>query len=83
MLRLSESLSPGTCLYYDRYFSTINLLDCLSEKQLFGTGTIQKNRIPRAAKEKIDEKLFQKNQRGHSVTIGRQNEDNKDELWEI
>ena len=74
VLRLCGSLPPGTRLYYDRFFSTLNLLDCLSEKGMFGTGTIQKNRIPRAAREKIDERSFLKRPRGHSVTIVRQHE---------
>lgn len=46
ILCLSKNVPPGSCLYFDRYFNTIPLLDRLNSMQLHGTGTIMLNRIP-------------------------------------
>ena len=72
VLRLCQTLHPGTCLYFDRFFTTLNLLDRLSSLQMYGTGTIQKNRIPKPCSSKIDEKSFQKKPRGNSISVVRQ-----------
>lgn len=46
ILRLCESLVPGHYLYFDRYFSTIKLLNELILRGFNSTGTIMKNRVP-------------------------------------
>lgn len=47
MLRLSETCSPGTNIYFDRYFTSVTLLDKLKEKGISGTGTTMSNRFPK------------------------------------
>ncbi|XP_068081805.1 piggyBac transposable element-derived protein 3-like [Anabrus simplex] len=45
IMRLVSSLPQGSFVYFDRYFTTIPLLQVLSEKGIEGTGTVMKNRI--------------------------------------
>lgn len=45
ILRLSETLPQDSRLYFDRYFTTLPLLDVLNSKGLEATGTVMKNRI--------------------------------------
>lgn len=44
ILALAKNVPPTSCLYFDRYFTTVP--DRLSEMQLHGTGTIMLNRVP-------------------------------------
>ena len=71
VLRLCQTLNAGTDVYFDRYFTTIKLLDKLSERVQHGTGTIQRNRIPKACLQKLDSNNIQKKLRGSSVTVSR------------
>lgn len=45
VLRLVQTLPPGSSVYFDRYFTTIPLLDKLTKIQIDGTGTLQTNRV--------------------------------------
>lgn len=69
VLALSSSLSAGTVIYCDRYFTSFPLLYELSKKQLHCTGTIQKNRINEAAKKCSVDKDFMKKTRGTSELV--------------
>lgn len=46
VLRLSQSIPPGSCIFFDRFFTTIPLLEELKNRGYHGTGTIMANRIP-------------------------------------
>lgn len=45
VLRLTETLSENSRIYFDRYFTSIPLMDALRRKNLEGTGTIMPNRL--------------------------------------
>ncbi|CAH2016792.1 unnamed protein product [Acanthoscelides obtectus] len=53
MKKVSDNLSPGHVLYFDRYFTSLNLLDYLLTKGILGVGTIMNNRVPRVVRDKI------------------------------
>ncbi|XP_070381969.1 piggyBac transposable element-derived protein 3-like [Dermacentor albipictus] len=57
VLRLSQSLSPGTKLFFDRYFTSSSLLDRLVEKGIGATGPIMNNRLPKGIKLSSDAQL--------------------------
>ncbi|XP_039749876.1 piggyBac transposable element-derived protein 3-like [Pararge aegeria] len=64
ILHLSKSIPRGSCLYFDRFFSSIPLLERLNELGLHGTGTIMMNRVPE--RKNMDFKLDRKMKRGES-----------------
>ncbi|XP_049840941.1 piggyBac transposable element-derived protein 3-like [Schistocerca gregaria] len=57
VLRLCQSLPEGTLVFFDRYFTSVPLLESLAEKNLPAIGTIMKSRIPRAVPLKADKIL--------------------------
>ncbi|XP_060801930.1 piggyBac transposable element-derived protein 3-like isoform X1 [Amyelois transitella] len=46
ILHLARSVPVGSCLYHDRYFTTIPLIEELNKRGIHSTGTIMHNRIP-------------------------------------
>uniref|UniRef100_A0A672MU32 Si:ch211-255f4.7 n=1 Tax=Sinocyclocheilus grahami TaxID=75366 RepID=A0A672MU32_SINGR len=70
VLCMVESVPTGSHLFFDRYFTTINLMDALLAKGLPATGTIMKNRVPKQSKLPSD-KVIQKEGRGASVSLVR------------
>ncbi|XP_022827512.1 piggyBac transposable element-derived protein 3-like [Spodoptera litura] len=46
ILHLSKSIPPGSCVYHDRYFTTVPLIEEMNKLNLHSTGTIMLNRIP-------------------------------------
>ncbi|KAL3217787.1 hypothetical protein MRX96_032013 [Rhipicephalus microplus] len=71
VLRLTETLPPGTKVYFDRYFTSGPLLDKLAENRITGTGTIMNNRIPKGVTLSSEEELKEKGrgttQKTHAV----------------
>ncbi|KAH8036196.1 hypothetical protein HPB51_019601 [Rhipicephalus microplus] len=70
VLRLTETLPPGTKVYFDRYFTSGPLLDKLAENRITGTGTIMNNRIPKGVTLSSEEELKEKG-RGTSEMFAR------------
>ena len=69
VIRLASSLPPGSKVYMDRYFTSIHLLDLLhSEREIQGTGTLRKNRIP-ANKLKTDYQLRKEGRGSHDMIV--------------
>ncbi|KAG7495694.1 hypothetical protein JOB18_003953 [Solea senegalensis] len=61
--RLSQTLHPGTKVYYDRFFTTIQGVERMMKKQVYVTGTVMKNR-----RNKTD-KTMKKAGRGTSAQV--------------
>ncbi|KAI3357213.1 hypothetical protein L3Q82_015681 [Scortum barcoo] len=70
VLRMVESVPTGTYVFFDRYFSTSDLMDALLSKVLPATGTIMKNRVPKQCQLPADKQL-RKEGRGASVMLVR------------
>ena len=69
VLALIASLRPGTVIYIDRYFTTVQLMQELAGRQLLCTGTIQRNRIMEASKKLTVDKIFVKKERGAAEAV--------------
>ena len=67
---MKETVPRGTHLFFDRFFTTINLLDTLMAKWLIGTGNLMNNRVPKESKI-IEDKPFKKKGRGASEMVVR------------
>lgn len=61
----AKTLPMGTSLFFDRYFTTLPLIEELGKLSLRGTGTIMKNRVPKTVKLQED-KALAKQSRGTS-----------------
>ncbi|CAH0731057.1 unnamed protein product, partial [Brenthis ino] len=46
VLHLVKSVPPGRCVYHDRYFTSVPLIEEMTKRNLHSTGTIMFNRIP-------------------------------------
>lgn len=46
VLHLSRSIPPNSCVYHDRHFTTIPLIEEMQKRNLHSTGTIMFNRVP-------------------------------------
>lgn len=57
VLKLAATLPRGSSLYFDRYFTGTHLLESLAEKNIRGTGTIMKSRLPKGLKLKGDREM--------------------------
>ncbi|CAK1593102.1 unnamed protein product [Parnassius mnemosyne] len=59
VLRLSQSVPRGSCIFFDRYFTTVPLLEELTKMDYHGTRTIMLNRVPdrQQLKFKDDKKM--------------------------
>lgn len=53
LVHLIKTVPPGSCVYYDRYFTTVPLIEELDKRNIHGTGTIMINRIPGRAAVKV------------------------------
>lgn len=45
VMRLKESVPPLSVIYFDRFFTTIRLMEALASEQYFATGTLMGNRL--------------------------------------
>ncbi|XP_061586206.1 piggyBac transposable element-derived protein 3-like [Cololabis saira] len=72
VIRMAESLPRGSHLYFDRYFTSVKVLDRLKANGLLATGTIMKNRIPAICKAKMSNDTMRRQQeRGASEMVVR------------
>lgn len=74
------SVPTGTYVFFDRYFTTIDLMDALLSKGLPATGTITKNRVPKQC-QLPGEKQLRKESRGASVTLVRRGPEQAVTKW--
>ncbi|XP_061564106.1 piggyBac transposable element-derived protein 3-like [Cololabis saira] len=72
VIRMAESLPRGSHLYFDRYFTSVKVLDQLKANGLLATGTIMKNQIPAICKAKMSNDTMRRQQeRGASEMVVR------------
>ena len=55
------SVGPGHYIFFDNLFTSLTLLDNLSEKGIGGCGTLRENRLEKAPF--TDKKVFQKKEK--------------------
>lgn len=62
ILRLSDTLPAGSHVFFDRYFSSLQLFTELRNKNINATGTIMKNRLSKETLELDDVKKLKRGQ---------------------
>ncbi|GBM29756.1 PiggyBac transposable element-derived protein 1 [Araneus ventricosus] len=62
-LKLSDSLQPWSSFYVDRYFTSELLFDILLNREVFATGTLMKNKVPKLTELQTD-RYMKRNGRG-------------------
>ncbi|GBL80675.1 hypothetical protein AVEN_225328-1 [Araneus ventricosus] len=62
-LKLSDSLQPWSSIYVDRYFTSELLFDILLNREVFATGTLMKNKVPKLTELQTDRDM-KRNGRG-------------------
>lgn len=58
ILHLAKSIPPGSCVYQDRNFTTVPMIEEMEKLNLHATGTIAQNRIPDSVKFKTDAQML-------------------------
>ncbi|XP_076601804.1 piggyBac transposable element-derived protein 3 [Chaetodon auriga] len=69
--RLTTTVHPGTKVYCDRFFTTTSAVESMLEKQVYLTGTVMKNRIPKAMQKLPSDKIMKQQGRGTSASVVR------------
>lgn len=69
--RLSETLTAGTKVYCDRFFTTVSAVDHLLKDEIYLTGTVMKGRVKQAMKKLPDDKTLKHQGRGAFATVTR------------
>lgn len=70
VLRLCETVDEKSHIFFDRYFTTIHLLDMLRSRNLGITGTVMANRVPKSqVGDLMADKDMKKEPRGTSDEI--------------
>lgn len=64
ILHLANAVPVNSCLYFDRFFTSVGLLDRLTQLGLHGTGTIMMNRV--RERKNLNFKVDNKMTRGES-----------------
>lgn len=64
ILHLAQKVPVNSCLYFDRFFTSVSLLERLTELGLHGTGTIMMNRV--RERKNLNFKADNKMKRGES-----------------
>lgn len=67
---LSQTLTAGTKVYCDHFFTTTLAVDHMLKNEIYLTGTV-KNRIPQAVRKLPDDKSLKYEERGASATVTR------------
>uniref|UniRef100_A0A3P9NWF0 Si:ch211-255f4.7 n=1 Tax=Poecilia reticulata TaxID=8081 RepID=A0A3P9NWF0_POERE len=69
--RLSETLPAGTKLYCDRFFMSVPAVDHMLRKRVYLTGTVMKNRVPKAMRKLPSDRTLKQQGGGASATVTR------------
>lgn len=70
VLKLCDSLPAGSSIFIDRYFTSVPVLETLlSHRNIFCTGTIMSNRIPRSVELKRDNEMKREGRGCHDQVV--------------
>jgi hypothetical protein len=71
ILRLCETLLPGTHVFFDRFFTSEQLIEKLHSHEIGATGTLMKSRVPKNSKLKdpLPSPSFRRSHNGHLLEI--------------
>ncbi|KAH9375068.1 hypothetical protein HPB48_021387 [Haemaphysalis longicornis] len=63
VLALVQTVPTGSTVYFDRWFTSVSIVEELVKKNIFATGTVRKNRLPKDA-SLVSDKDIMKSPRG-------------------